>query len=63
MIAPILGDLPEVTVRVRSGIVTVAGQSERPDLIPVALGLIADIDGVVTVLDKISPLAPAAASG
>ena len=61
MIAPILGDLPEVTVRVRSGIVTVAGQSERPDLIPVALGLIADIDGVVTVLDKISPPAPAAA--
>jgi hypothetical protein len=33
----------------------------RPDLVPVALGLIADIDGVVTVLDKISPLAPAGA--
>ena len=61
MITPLLGDSPEVTVRVRSGIVTVAGQTERLDLIPVALGLIADIDGVVTVLDKISPLAPAAA--
>jgi CBS-domain-containing membrane protein len=61
MITPLLGDPPEVTVRVQSGIVTVAGQTGRPDLIPVALGLIADIDGVVTVLDKISPLAPAAA--
>jgi CBS domain-containing protein len=61
MITPLLGDPPEVAVRVRSGIVTVAGQTERTDLIPVALGLIADIDGVVTVLDKISPLAPAAA--
>jgi len=61
MITSLLGDPAEVTVRVRSGIVTVAGQTERADLVPVALGLIADIDGVVTVLDKISPLAPAAA--
>jgi CBS domain-containing protein len=59
VIAPLLGGPPQVTVRVRSGIVTVAGPPEHPDLVPVALGLIADIDGVVTVLDKISPLAPA----
>jgi CBS domain-containing protein len=59
VIAPLLGGPPQVTVRVRSGIVTVAGPPEHPDLVPVALGLIADIDGVVTVLDKISPPAPA----
>ena len=56
VVAPLLGGPPQVTVRVRSGFVTLAGQPERPDLVPVALGLIADIDGVIAVLDKISPL-------
>jgi CBS domain-containing protein len=62
VVAPLLGGPPQVTVGVRSGIVTISGQPERHDLVPVALGLIADVDGVVTVLDKISSPAPAAAS-
>jgi CBS domain-containing protein len=63
VVAPLLGGPPEVTVRVRSGIVTLSGQPGRRDLVPMALGLIADIDGVVTVLNKISMPAPAGASG
>ena len=63
VVAPLLGGPPQVTVRVRSGIITLGGQAERSDLVPVALGLLADIDGVVTVLDKISLPAPADASG
>jgi hypothetical protein len=54
VVAPLLGGPPQVTVRVRSGIITLSGQPERRDLVPMALGLIADIDGVVTVLTKIS---------
>jgi len=50
---PLLGGPPDVTVAVRSGIVTLAGHAERADLVPVAVGLIADIDGVVAVNDKI----------
>jgi len=60
---PLLGGPPQVSVRVRSGIVTLSGRPERHDLVPVALGLIADIDGVVTVLDRTSLPAPADASG
>jgi hypothetical protein len=63
VVALLLGGLPQVTVRVRSGIVTISGQPERRDLVPVALGLTADIDGVVTVVDKISLPAPAGAQG
>jgi CBS domain-containing protein len=63
VVAPLLGGPPQVTVRVRSGIVTLSGQPERRDLVPMALGLIADIDGVVTVLNKISLPTPADASG
>jgi CBS-domain-containing membrane protein len=63
VVAPLLGGPPQVTVRVRSGIVTISGQPERRDLVPVALGLIADIDGVVTVVHKISLPAPAGARG
>ncbi|HXZ77867.1 MAG TPA: CBS domain-containing protein [Streptosporangiaceae bacterium] len=63
VVAPLLGTPPQVSVRVRSGIVTLSGQPERRDMVPVALGLIADIDGVVTVLDKISLPAPADSGG
>jgi len=59
VINPLLGGPPSVTVGVRSGIATLAGHPERGDLVPVAVGLIADIDGVVAVVDKIS-LEPAA---
>jgi CBS domain-containing protein len=58
-IKPLLGGPPEVTVRVRAGIVTLAGHAERGDLVPVAVGLLADIDGVVAVTDRIG-LAPVA---
>jgi CBS domain-containing protein len=54
VINPLLGGPPGVTVGVRSGIVTLAGHPERSDLVPVAVGLIADIDGVVAVVDKVS---------
>jgi CBS domain-containing protein len=55
MVTPLLGGPPGITVGVRSGIVTLAGRPERADLVPVAVGLVADIDGVVAVNDKISP--------
>jgi len=58
-ITPMLGGEPGVTVGVRSGIVTLTGHPERGDLVPVAVGLVADIDGVVAVMDKISLLEPA----
>jgi CBS domain-containing protein len=51
VVKPLLGGPPDVTVGVRSGIVTLAGHAERGDLVPVAAGLIADIDGVVAVND------------
>ncbi|HUL24898.1 MAG TPA: CBS domain-containing protein [Streptosporangiaceae bacterium] len=54
VIYPLLGGPPGVTVGVRSGIATLAGHPERSDLVPVAVGLMADIDGVVAVVDKIS---------
>jgi CBS domain-containing protein len=60
-VRPLLGGAPDITVHVRSGIATLAGHPERADLVPVAVGLIADIDGVVAVNDRIS--APPAASG
>jgi CBS domain-containing protein len=60
-IKPLLGGPPDVTVSVRSGIATLAGHPERSDLVPVAVGLIADIDGVVAVNDRTS--VPLAASG
>ena len=63
MVSPLLGDAPKVTVRVRSGIVTLGGEPERHDMVPVALGLIADIDGVVAVLDKIGSRTPADTNG
>jgi CBS domain-containing protein len=60
-IKPLLGGEPDVTVHVRSGIATLTGHPERDDLVPVAVGLVADIDGVVAVTDRIGD--PLAASG
>jgi CBS-domain-containing membrane protein len=53
----LFADPDSVTVAVRGGIVTVtgrAGQQEQPDLIPVAIRLTWDIDGVVDVVDKLA---------
>jgi CBS domain-containing protein len=59
----LLADPASVTVRVRNGIVTLAGHlgsAERHDLIPVAVRLTWDIDGVVDVWNKLSsqPITP-----
>jgi CBS-domain-containing membrane protein len=58
----LLADPASVTVAVRGGVVTLAGQPEpedQHDLIPVAIRLIWDIDGVVDVVDQFSAPAPA----
>ena len=48
---------------VRHGVATLSGTLARKDLIPVAVRLASDVDGVVTVLDKFGTgVAPAAAS-
>jgi CBS domain-containing protein len=56
----LLTDPAAISVRVRGGVVTLAGQpasTEQHDLIPVALRLIWDIDGVVDVVDKVGTTA------
>jgi CBS-domain-containing membrane protein len=61
----LLTDPASVTVAVRGGVVTVAGQpgpEDQCDLIPVAVRLIWDIDGVVDVVNKLSTATPAPAS-
>jgi CBS domain-containing protein len=48
---------PAISVRVHEGVVVLAGEpgaAERHDLVPVAIRLIWDIDGVVDVVDKLS---------
>jgi CBS domain-containing protein len=53
----LLADPASVTVRVRGGVVTLAGQlgsAEQHDLIKVAARLTWDIDGVVDVVNKLS---------
>jgi CBS domain-containing protein len=53
----LLTDPADIRVAVHSGIVTLAGQpgtADQPDLIPVAVRLTWDIDGVVDVVDKIA---------
>ena len=58
----LFADRASVTVAVHGGIVTLSGQpgsQDQHDLIPVAVRLIWDIDGVVDVVDKLSTAAPA----
>jgi CBS domain-containing protein len=57
----LFADPASVTVAVHGGIVTLSGQpgsQDHHDLIPVAVRLIWDIDGVVDVVDKLSTAAP-----
>jgi len=60
----LLADPASVTVRVRNGVVALAGQlgsAERQDLIRVAARLTWDIDGVVDVVNKLDagqPITP-----
>jgi CBS domain-containing protein len=58
--------LPEdpaaITVTVRDGVVTLAGrpgQAEPPGIVPAAVDLVRGIDGVVDVVDELSPAARA----
>ena len=58
----LLADPASLTVAVHGGVVTLAGQpvpEDQRDLIPVAVRLIWDIDGVVDVVDQLSTAAPA----
>ncbi|MGD0373798.1 MAG: CBS domain-containing protein [Streptosporangiaceae bacterium] len=57
----LLADSATVTVRVRTGVVTLAGQpwsAERHDLIRVAARLTWDIDGVVDVVNRLGAAQP-----
>jgi CBS domain-containing protein len=47
-------DPDSVTVHVRDGVVTLTGQLERRSLIPIAVGLVHGLDGVVGVVDRLS---------
>ena len=61
----LLTEPASITVTVHGGVVTLKGQpgpEDQRDLIPVAVRLIWDIDGVVDVVDKFSTVAPASAS-
>jgi CBS-domain-containing membrane protein len=61
----LFADPVTITVAVHGGVVTLlgkAGQQDQHDLIPVAIRLIWDIDGVVDVVDKLSA-EPAPAGG
>ncbi len=59
----LFADPESITVAVHQGVVTLAGQpgaQDHHDLIPVAMRLIWDIDGVVDVVDRLTAPAPAA---
>jgi osmotically-inducible protein OsmY len=58
----LLDDGDSVSVTAHNGIVTLSGTMPKQDLIPVAVRLASDVDGVVAVRDKLSaqPVAPAA---
>jgi len=60
----LLADPAGVTVRVRNGVVTLAGHlgSERHDLIRIAVRLTWDIDGVVDVVNKLDTVQPSTAA-
>lgn len=50
----LLEDPQSVTVLVRDGVVTLRGSLREPELIPVALRLAADVDGVVSVTGELT---------
>ena len=57
----LLEDLQSVTVQVRDGLVTLRGSLREPELIPAAVRLASDVDGVVAVADELTsgPAEPA----
>jgi CBS domain-containing protein len=57
----LLEDPQSVTVQVREGVVTLRGSLREPELIPAAMRLASDVDGVVAVTDELTsgPAEPA----
>lgn len=55
VIMRLVGEPSDLDLAVRSGVAFLTGHPEQPDLIPVAARLIADIDGVVAVVDQTTP--------
>jgi CBS-domain-containing membrane protein len=57
----LLEDPHSVTVQVRDGVVTLRGSLREPELIPAAVRLASDVDGVVAVADELTsgPAEPA----
>lgn len=51
----LLEDPQSVAVLVRDGVVTLRGSLREPELIPAALRLAADVNGVVSVTDQLTP--------
>jgi CBS domain-containing protein len=47
-------DPDTIAVGVRDGVVTLAGRLERSSLIPIVVGLVRGLDGVVEVVDRLS---------
>jgi CBS domain-containing protein len=47
-------DPDAVTVEVRDGVVTLTGQLERNSLIPIVVGFVRGLDGVVDVIDRLT---------
>jgi CBS domain-containing protein len=50
----LLEDPQSVTVQVREGVVTLRGSLREPELIPAAVRLASDVDGVVSVTDELT---------
>jgi CBS domain-containing protein len=59
----LLEDPHSVTVQVRDGVVTLRGSLREPELIPAAVRLASDVDGVVAVVDELTSDPAEQASG
>jgi len=59
----LLEDPRSVQVRVRDGVVTLRGSLREPELIPAAVRLASDVDGVVAVVDELTSGPAEQASG
>jgi CBS domain-containing protein len=59
----LLEDPQSVTVQVRDGVVTLRGSLREPELIPAAVRLASDVDGVVAVADELTSGPAEQASG
>jgi CBS-domain-containing membrane protein len=59
----LLEDPQSVTVQVRDGVVTLGGSLREPELIPAAVRLASDVDGVVAVTEELTSRPAEPASG